>query len=132
MVKNYFYLIVGFLAVLFAITHTLNGLGTALPVLDGATIDGSTKTIFTYVWHVIGIENLVLGIALIIMAFQKNLEKVKFTAWVFIAILILRWVIIASITVLNDKSNIMDLLPDTLAILTVVILLLFGVRVKNK
>ena len=95
MVKNYFYLIVGVLTVLFAVTHTLNGLETALPVLDETTIDGSTKTIFTYVWHIIGIENLVLGIALIIMAFQKNLEKVKFTAWIIIAILILRWVIIS-------------------------------------
>jgi len=132
MVKNYFYLIVGVLAVSFAVTHTLNGLETALPVLDSATIDGSTKTIFTYIWHIVGVENLVLGIALIIMAFQKNLEKVKFTAWVIIVILILRWVIIAFFTVLNDKSNIMNLLPDTLAILTVVVLLLFGIRVKNK
>ena len=132
MVKNYFYLIVGFLAVLFAITHTLNGLGAVLPVLDGAAIDDSTKTIFTYVWHIIGIENVVLGIALIIMAFQKNLEKVKFTAWVIIVILILRWIIITFFTVLNDKSNIMNLLPDTLAILTVVVLLLLGIRVKNK
>ena len=57
MIKNYFYLIVGFLAVLFAVTHTLNGLETALPDLDGTSIDGSTKTIFTYAWHVIGIEN---------------------------------------------------------------------------
>jgi hypothetical protein len=66
------------------------------------------------------------------MAFQKNLEKVKFTAWVIIAVLILRWVIITSVTVLNDKSGIADLLTDTLAILTVVVLLLFGIRVKNK
>ena len=132
MVKNYFYLIVGFLAVLFAVTHTLNGLVTALPVLDGATIDGSTKTIFTYVWHIIGVENLVLGIALIIMAFQKNLEKVKFTAWIIIVILIMRWVIITLFTVLNDKSNVMDLLTDTIAILIVIVLLLLGTRVKNK
>ena len=132
MVKNYFYLIVGLLAILFAVTHTLNGLGTALPILDGATIDSSTKTTFTYVWHVIGIENLVLGIALIIMAFQKNLGKVKFTAWVFIAILILRWIIIVFFTVLNDISNVMNLLPDTIAILTCVVLLVLGTRVKNK
>jgi len=132
MIKNYFYLIVGILAVLFAVTHTLNGLETTLPILDNATIEGSTKTIFTYVWHIIGIENLILGIALIIMAFQKNLEKVKFTAWVIIVILILRWIIITFFTVLDDKSDIINLLPDTLAILTVVVLLLLGIRVKNK
>jgi hypothetical protein len=132
MVKNYFYLIIGFLCVLFAVTHTLNGLGTTLPLLAGTTIDGSTKTVFTYVWHVIGIENLVLGIALIIMAFQKNLEKVKFTAWVIIVILILRWIVIAFFTVLNDKNDVMNLLPDTIAILTCVVLLVLGTRVKTK
>jgi membrane associated rhomboid family serine protease len=132
MVKNYFYLIVGILSVLSAVTHTLNGLGTALPILDGTVIDGSTKTIFTYVWHIIGIENLVFGIALIIMAFQKNLEKVKFTAWVIILILILRWVVITFFTVLNDISNIMNLLPDTIAILLCVVLLVLGTRIKTK
>jgi len=132
MVKNYFYLIVGLLCVLFAVTHTLNGLGTALPVLNSTTIDSSTKTIFTYIWHVIGIENLVFGIALILMAFQRKLEKVKFTALVIISILIFRWVIITLFTFLDGQSNLMDLLPDTFAIFTVVVLLLFGIRVKNK
>lgn len=132
MIKNYFYLIVGLLCILFAVTHTWNGLETALPVLDSAEIDGETKTIFTYIWHVIGIENLILGIALLIMAFQKNGEKVKFTACVIIAILIMRWIIITFFTVLNNESSIMDLLPDTIAILTVVVLLLLGIRVKSK
>jgi hypothetical protein len=132
MIKNYFYLIVGLLCVLFAVTHTWNGLETVLPVLDSTEIDGGTNTIFTYVWHIIGIENLVLGIALLIMAFQKNMEKVKFTAWVIIAILIMRWIIITLFTVLNNESSVMDLLPDTIAILTVVLLLLLGIRVKSK
>jgi hypothetical protein len=132
MIKNYFYLIVGILSILFAVTHTMNGLGTALPTLDGTTIDSSTKTVFTYIWHIIGVENLIFGIALIIMAFQKNLEKVKFTTWLIISILILRWVVITSFTILNDKSNVINLLPDTIAILVVVALLLLGMRTKNK
>ena len=132
MVKNYFYLVVGLLSVLFAATHTLNGLETVLPILNSANIDVSTNTIFTYVWHIIGIENLVFGIALIYMAFQKNLERVKFATWIIIIILIMRWVIIALFTVLNDISNVMNLLPDTIAILTVVVLLVLGTRVKNK
>ena len=131
MVKNYIYLVVGLLSVLSAVTHTLNGLGTALPVLD-SVIDDSTKTVFTHVWHVIGIENLVFGIALIIMAFQKNLEKVKFTAWLIIVILILRWIIIVFFTVLNDISNVNNLLIDTVAILICVVLLVLGTRVKTK
>ena len=132
MIKNYFYLIVGLLCVLFAVTHTWNGLETALPVLNSTEIDGSAKTIFTYVWHVIGVENFALGITLIIMAFKKNMENVKFTAWVIIAILIMRWVIIALFTVSNNGSSVMDILADTIAILTVVVLLLLGIKVKTK
>ena len=129
MVKNYFYLFAGLLSVLFAITHTLYGLGTALPILETAMIDSSTKTIFLYEWHIIGVENLVFGIALIVMAFQKSLEKLKFTAWVIIVILILRWIIIAFFTVSSDNDNIMNMLSDTLAIFMIIVLLLLGVRV---
>lgn len=132
MKRNYFYLIVGLLCVLSAVTHTLNGLETALPILSNYNIEDSAKTVFTYIWHIIGIENLVFGIVLIIMAFQKNMAKVKFTTWVIIVILLMRWVIITLFTVLNDKSNVVDLLPDTIVILTTVILLLLGIRIKNK
>ena len=132
MVKNYFYLIVGILSVLFGVTHTINGLETILPILSNTLLDSSTKTIFTYVWHIIGVENLVLGIALIIMAFQKNVEKVKFAAWVIIAILIMRWVVISFFTTLNDPDNVVNLLPDTIAILISIILLLLGSRVKKQ
>lgn len=131
MIKNYFYLIVGLLCVFFAVTHTWSGLENALPVLDSSEIDSGTKTMFTYVWHIIGIENLVFGIALLIMAFQKNIEEVKFTAWVIVAILIVRWIIITLFTVLHTEVSITDLLPDTIAISIVVVLLLLGSRVKS-
>jgi len=130
--KNIFYLIVGLLSILFTFTHTWNGLKTALPVLESAGIDGGTRVIFNYVWHVVGIENLVFGIALLIMAFNKNAEKVKFTAWVIIAVLIMRWIIITIFTVTSSEGNVVDILPDTIAIFTVVVLLVLGTRVKYK
>jgi membrane-associated HD superfamily phosphohydrolase len=132
MVKNYFYLIVGLLCILFAVTHTLNGTATVLPVLDNVGMGNSVKTTFTYVWHIIGIENLILGIALLVMAFHKNLSKVKFTAWLIIAILTVRWITIATFTILNDSNAMKQLIPDTAAIFVIIVLLLFGTKVKSK
>jgi len=132
MVKNYFYLIVGVLCVLFAVTHTLNGIATNLQILSDSVIENSAKVAFTYVWHIIGIENLVFGIALFIMAFQKNLSRVKFTTWLIIMILAIRWIVISVFTLSNSISNVMQLIPDTVAIFVVIALLLFGTKVKDK
>lgn len=130
--KNYFYLIVGLLCILFAATHTWNGQVTSMPALDKAIIDNGTKTIFTYVWHIIGAENLVFGIALLIMSFYKNMATVKFTACLIIVIMIIRWLVISIFTVLYNDNFVKQLLPDSIAIWVVVILLLFGIRVKSK
>lgn len=132
MIRNYFYLIVGLLCILFAVTHTLNGIATTLPILDNVGIENNTKVAFTYVWHIIGIENLVFGIALLIMAFRKNLLKVKFTAWLIIVILAMRWIVITVITVLNNNGNLKQLIPDAVAIFVVIILLLLGTKVKER
>lgn len=131
MVKNYFYLVVGLLCILFAVTHTLNGSATILSALDVAGIDPATKNIFTYVWHIIGAENLVFGVALLIMAFQRSMAKTRFASLIIISILVLRWVVIAFFT-LNSGITFTDLLPDTIAIFVVIVLMLFGIRVKDK
>ncbi len=132
MVKNYFYLVVGVLCILFAVTHTVNGVTTTLPALDNSTIDDNVKVVFTYVWHIIGIENLVFGVALLIMAFQKSLSKVRFTAWLIIAILALRWIVISSFTLMSSSGEIMQIIPDTAAIFVVIVLLVLGIKVKEK
>ena len=128
---NIFYLIVGILSVLFAFTHTWNGLENSLNTLNNCAMDSRTKTVFTYIWHIIGIENLVFGIALIIMAFIKNRESAKFAAWVIIALLIARLVIIASFTLMNGESGFIDLLVDSIAMIVVIALLYLGTRQKN-
>jgi hypothetical protein len=132
MVKNYFYLVVGVLCMLFAVTHTVNGVTTTLEALENSGLDDSVKTAFTYVWHIIGIENLVFGIALIILAFQKSLSKVRFAAWIIIIILALRWIVISTFTMMNSSAGLMQILPDTVAIFVVIILLVLGTRVRDK
>lgn len=132
MVRNYFYLIVGLLCVLFAITHSLNGISTTLPILDNSAIDNNIKVTFTYIWHIIGLENLVFGITLLFMAFSKNMSKVKFVAWLIIVILAIRWIVIAYFTISNDKENFKQLIPDTIAIFITIILLFIGTKIKDK
>jgi hypothetical protein len=132
MVKNYFYLIVGVLCILFAVTHTINGVTTTLQVLDNSVIDDNIKVAFTYVWHIIGVENLVFGIALLVMAFQKSLSKVRFAAWLIITILALRWIVISSFTLMNNSGNVMQIMPDTVAIVVVIVLLVLGTKVREK
>jgi len=132
MVKNYFYLIVGVLCILFAVTHTVNGVTTTLEALDNSVVGDNVKVAFTYVWHIIGIENLVFGIALIIMAFQKSLSKVRFVAWLIITILALRWIVILSFTLMNTSTEIMQIIPDTVAIFVVITLMVLGSRVRDK
>jgi carbon starvation protein CstA len=132
MIKNYFYLTVGLLCILFAVTHTLNGTATVLPILDNVGMENDVKTTYKYVWHIIGVENLVLGIILLVMAFYKNLSKVKFTAWLIILILSVRWITIATFTILNDSNVIKQLIPDTVAIFVIIVLILLGTRVKSK
>ena len=100
------------MALLLEIPRTLNGLEATMP------------------FHIIGIENLVIGITLIIMAFQKNMEKIKFTAWLMIAILLARWAIISFFTVID--GDFIVLIVDTIAIFTLVTLLFFGIRLKNE
>ena len=61
--KNIFYLIAGIMLVVLAVTHTLFGLGTALPILHGSDIDTGTITVFTFQLHMIGAQDLLYGIA---------------------------------------------------------------------
>lgn len=131
MVKNYFYLIVGLLCILFSATHTLNGTTTILPSLVVAGIEKGTVTTFTYVWHIIGVENLILGITLVIMAFSRDMAKVKFTAWLIIAILALRWLTITSITLMAGDA-IKQIIPDTVAMFLLIVLLTLGTRSRPK
>jgi len=130
--KNPFYFIVGLLCILFAGTQTWNGLQTVLPMLYVSNLDHSTITNFTYQWHIISMEQLVFGIALLIMAFQKNAARVKIAVWVIIALLLGRGLIITVVTLSFGISNVVNLLTSTIGIFVLVVLLVLGTRVKDK
>ena len=76
MIKNYYYWIVGVLAIFFAFTHAFNGQTVVIPMLNTDIIDVNLRTVLFYVWHIITIENLIFGVAFLFMAFHKDLSKV--------------------------------------------------------
>ncbi len=132
MIKNYYYLIAGILAILFSITHAWNGQTVILPTLNIDAITTDTKTIFFYVWHIITAENMLFGVAFLLMAFHKDLSKVRFTACVIALLMIVRLIVILSGTLLYNASGLKNTLVDFIAIIVYVALILLGIRVKDK
>lgn len=125
---NYYYIIAGLLAILFSITHELNGQYNAIPALFSGTLDINTATTFNYIWHIITTENLIFGIAFIIMAFYKDRKKVRFTAWLICAILVTRLFVIVGTTLKMTGGQINDLMIDIIAIMIYTAIILVGTR----
>ncbi|MEH7126299.1 hypothetical protein V7127_24115 [Bacillus sp. JJ1773] len=131
-VRNFYYLIVGVLAILFAVTHAWNGQSAVLPKLDIRAMSMDTRTVFTYVWHIITAENLVFGIAFIFMSLQNDRSKVRFAAWMIVAILIVRLIVILGVTALLDVSSLTDTIIDSIAIVIYVALIILGTAMNKK
>lgn len=129
---NYYYLIAGFLAILFSITHELNGQQTTIPMLSYGGLDVNIITTFKYIWHIITAENLIFGIAFIIMAFYKEIRSVKFTAWLICTILIIRLLVIVSTTIAITGGELHDFAIDIIAIIIYVIIIILGTRTKKQ
>lgn len=132
LIKNHYYLIAGILSILFSFTHAWNGQATILPIVNASNIDLATKTIIFYVWHIITAENFVFGISFLVMAFYKDLSKVKFTAWSIVVMIIARWGVVFGSTLFKDINGLVDTLPDLIAIIIYVGLIILGTRVKDK
>ena len=132
MIKNYYFLIVGILTILFSITHAFNGQSTVLPVIDTSSVDLATKTSVFYVWHIISVENMVFGIAFILMACISDFSKVRFTAWLLAVIMVARWGVIVGSVVYKNPARIIDNLVDLIVIILYVILIVLGTRKKEK
>ena len=130
MIKNYYYLVAGILAIIFSITHALNGQNTILPFLQVSTIDTETRTIFFYVWHIITAENLVFGIVFLFMSIQENMPKVKYAATIIAILLIVRWIVIFTGTLMYNASGLKNIIIDSIAIAIYVSLILLGTKVK--
>ncbi len=132
MIKNYYYLIAGIIMIFSAITHAWNGQLATLPMLNVEDVDIHARTIFFYVWHIITAENLIFGVAFLLMAFYKDLSKVRFAAWMVGIIMISRWIVIFGSTLLKNKTDIFGILTDSIAMAVLVALIILGTRVKNK
>lgn len=131
-IRNFYYLIAGVLAILFAVTHAWNGHSAVLPTLDIRAISKDTQTVFTYVWHIITAENLVFGIAFIFMSFQSERWKTRFAAWMIAAILVVRLIVILGVTAIFDVSALTNTLIDSIAIVIYVALIILGTTMKRK
>lgn len=127
-IRNFYYLIVGILAFLFAVTHAWNGQSTVLPMLDVSVITVDTRIVFNYVWHIITAENLVFGIVFIFMSFQNDSSKTRIAAWTILSLLIVRLMVILGITAFQDVSALADTLIDSIAIVIYVVLIILGIR----
>jgi len=132
MIKNYYYLFAGILTILFSLTHALNGHATVLPVIDASSIEQSTKTTVFYVWHIISVENLVYGIAFILMSLVRDFSKVRFTAVLVAVIMVARWAVIFGSVAYKQPNSLMDNLVDLIVIIFYVILIVLGTRKKVK
>ena len=132
MIKNYFYLVAGILAIIFAVTHALNGQNTVLPSLNEGSVTIEVKTTTFYIWHIITAENLLFGITFIVMSVQKNLSRVRFAATVIAVLMIIRWLVIFGGSLLYNASALKNILVDTIAIAIYVFLIFLGTKVKDK
>jgi hypothetical protein len=132
MIKNYYYLVAGILAILFSVSHAWNGQTTVLPSINIDTITADTKTVFFYVWHIITAENMLFGFAFIFMSVHKDLSKVRFAAWVIAILMIVRWIVIFGSTILYNAEGLKSILIDSIAIIVYVSLVILGARVKDK
>ncbi|MCV4231469.1 hypothetical protein OHJ21_09855 [Virgibacillus sp. LDC1] len=131
-VRNFYFLIAGILAILFAFTHAWNGQTAVLPTLDVSAITLDNRIVFMYVWHIITAENLVFGIVFIFMSFQSERLKIRYAAWTIVSLLIIRLIVILGITALQDVSALTDTLIDSIAIIIYVIFIIMGIRRKPK
>ncbi|MDR9857551.1 hypothetical protein RJP21_28555 [Paenibacillus sp. VCA1] len=131
-IKNYYCLIAGVLAILFAVTHAWNGQSVVLPTLLVNDIALNTRITFTYIWHIITAENLAFGIVFIILSFQSEKSKIRFAAWIFVSLLLIRLMVILGVTANYDASALTNTLIDSIAILIYSAFIIVGARIKKK
>lgn len=132
MIKNYYYLIVGILAILFSLALAWNGQNNILPSLNVDIITEDTKTIFFYVWHINTAENMLFGIAFLFMSFHKDLSKVRFTAWIIAILMVVRRIVMVGGTLFYNTEGLKNTWVDSIVFVIYVSLILLGIRIKDK
>ena len=132
MIKNYYYLIVGTLLILSSLALAWKGQSSFFPITNASDFDLASKTTIFYVWHIITVENLIFGVAFIVMSVYEDLSKVKFTAWMIAVVMVARWGVILSSTLFRNKNGVTDILTESIVILVLVGLIILGIRKKRK
>lgn len=130
-IRNPYYFIAGILAVLFAVTHAWNGQSVELPKLDMESVTVETRIVFTYVWHIITAENLIFGLAFLLMSIVREPAKMQFAAGMIASILLIRLLVILGVTILLDASAFGGTLLDSIAIVIYLGLLLLGIKRRS-
>lgn len=130
--RNIYYFIAGLFAFLFAITHIWNGHTTMLSSSEFLNLSLDTRTVFTYIWHMITAENIIFGMAFIFMSFQVHKPVYTVISNSIVLILIVRLTIILSVTLLYDSTAFMDTLIDSVAIVFYVALIIVGTLKAKK
>ena len=120
---------VGILFILSAFSLVWRGQTSFLPITD--VLNSASKTTISYVWHIITVENLVFGMAFLVMSVYKDLSKVKFTAWIIAVIMVARCVVIFGSTLFSHTKGVVDTLTESIVILVMVGLIMLGTR-KNE
>src|SRR5699024_12062653 len=103
-------------AELLSLSNPINSQDTVLLTSEVQAMSTDVHTIFTYVWHIITVENLIFGIVFFLMAFQSEQSSARLIAWVIAAILIVRLLVILGVTALLNASALSDTLIDSIAI----------------
>lgn len=125
---NAYYLIVGVLSLLFAITHALNGIGTFLPAIEAQGVDLSIKTTSLYIWHIITIENAIFGVAFLALSSDKFAKQSLPVARIIAIVIVARWVVITAATIVRDFRGVGAIAVDSIAIAIYVGLIVLGIR----
>lgn len=130
-IRNPYYCIAGILAVLFAATHAWNGQSVELPKLDMESVAVETRIVFTYVWHIITVENLIFGVAFLMMSLVREPSKVNFAAGMVLSILLVRLLVILGVTLVLDASALGGTLLDSVAIIIYMGLIVLGIKRRD-
>lgn len=131
-IRNPYYFIAGILGILFAATHVWNGQSVMLPKLDIEAVSADTRIVFTYVWHIITAENLIFGIAFLMMSIVREPSKVSFAAWIMVSILLMRLLVILGVTTILDAAALGGALIDSIAIVIYIGLLILGIKLRSR
>jgi uncharacterized membrane protein len=131
-IKNYYYLVAGILAIIFSVSHIWNGQNVVLPTLNVVATPIDTKTMFIYVWHIVSGENILFGVVFLLMSVHRDLSKVRFTAWIIVFVMIVRWIIILGSTLAYNAKGFGNTWMESLAFTVFISTIILGIRVKNK